>query len=49
MQSNLEEQLRRWREARGSKSTMGQRRECRTVKLDGREVLVLTKPKRPTI
>ena len=45
--SDLERELRRWREARARKKATGQvLRDRRTVSVKGQEVVVITKPKR---
>ena len=47
LKSNLEKELRKWREARASKK--GGRNtpsDRRTVRVNGQEVVVITKPKR---
>ena len=45
--SDLERELRRWREARARKQATGQvPRDRRTVRVKGQEVVVITKPKR---
>lgn len=46
-EERLEDELRRWREARHQRP--GRSADCRTVKVNGREVVVLTKIKRTAI
>lgn len=42
-QSALEEELRKWREARGTQT------QCRTVKVNGQQIMVLSRPKRARV
>jgi hypothetical protein len=45
--TDLENELRRWREARARKHSAGQiPNDRRTVRVNGQEVVVITKPKR---
>jgi hypothetical protein len=45
--TNLENELRKWREARAQKQTERQfPSDRRTVRVNGQEVVVITKPKR---
>ena len=45
--SDLEKELRNWREARANKQSMRpSTRDRRTVRVNGQEVVVITKPKR---
>ena len=45
--SDLENELRKWREARAQKqSHRGVSNDRRTVRVNGQEVVVITKPKR---
>jgi len=49
-QLELEKELRRWREERARKQGGHQApKERRTVRVNGQEVVVITKPKRPAL
>lgn len=48
MLDNLEKELKRWRESRGRKPLGDGPSDRRTVRVNGQEVLVVRKAKKPT-